>query len=391
MKNLHQLTIITMILSGIGLSQTSMAALMSGGPAEGWTQTEIALETSSVSTTMNTFGSSLLTSLQKNFANLMDAISVATKQSAINGSNESDNIRRTGNILVSAIKSQRMTAQIAQAYVDYGLATGQGYDPCGTLLKNKTMDRGFSDVKEGVNKTISSFAAINGNMVTSVGDWEQAQVQLHRDKFCSQSEADAGLCTVSKVPSGDTNGALFFQAADKGSLVDQAREAYINNLLGAPNSAIDRTQGKTAAAQDFLFEQNHQSALLSIPAYSLAMIDGNNTRIPTSGNKSPNEMLLNRVNQYFGGGEAKDWMGSLARQTPRGLIVETAKVEGLQAWIKSKQIQQNDRIIANLAALVISAGDIQSKNGSSINGDAQRKAKEAAALARQNNINSGIK
>ena len=389
--NARKLTIMALALVGIGVSSNSIAALVGGGPAEGWTQSEIAFETTSVSTTMNTFGASTLTALQKNFQSLMDAIAVATKQTAVNGSTESDNIRRTGNILVAAIKSQRMTSQIAQAYVDYGLATGQGYDPCGTLIKNKTMDRGFSDVKEGINNKVTGFAAISGNLVASVGDWETAQVKLHRDKFCSQSEADAGLCTVSTVPSGDTNGALFFQAADKGSLVTQAREAYINNLLGSPNARLDASAGKTAAAQDFMFEQNHQSALLSIPAYSLAMIDGNNTRIPSSGNKSPNEMLTNRVNQYFGGGEAKDWMGSLARQTPRGLLVETAKVEGLQAWINLKKTQQNDRIIANLAALVLTAGDIQGKNGSSINGDAQRKAREAAASARQNNINSGIK
>jgi len=100
-----------------------------------------------------------------------------------------------------------------------------------------------------------------------------------------------------------------------------------------------------------------QSAMMSIPAYSLAMIDAANTQSPEYGGKSPNEVLALRVNQYFGGEEAKEWSGSMARQSTRGLLVEHAKMAGLQAWVRQRQFEQSERIEVNLAALLVMAVD----------------------------------
>jgi hypothetical protein len=61
-------------------------------------------------------------------------------------------------------------------------------------------------------------------------------------------------------------------------------------------------------------------------------------------------MMQLRVNQYFGGKEAQQWAATLTRQEPRGLLVELAKIEGTSTWINQKQYEQNQRIIANLAA-----------------------------------------
>ena len=104
-----------------------------------------------------------------------------------------------------------------------------------------------------------------------------------------------------------------------------------------------------------MFEKNRKDSLLSIPAYSLAMIDANNTRSEEFQGKSPNEMMKLRVNQYFGGKEAQQWSSSMAAQTPRGLIVEATKMAGLEVWMRHKQYEQGQRMEANLAALVLSS------------------------------------
>jgi hypothetical protein len=185
----------------------------------------------------------------------------------------------------------------------------------------------------------------------------QERVARHRDKFCTPSEAAAGLCTVSTLPGGDTNAALLFEPADPGSLKVQARSAYIQHVLGEPDEAIAADAGESPAGEAFLVAKNKKDSLLSVPAYSLAMIDAANMRSEKMAGKSPNEILRLRVNQYFGGKEAEQWSGALARQQPRGLLVEAVKMSGLEVWIHHKQYEQNQRLEANLAALVLATGE----------------------------------
>jgi hypothetical protein len=126
-------------------------------------------------------------------------------------------------------------------------------------------------------------------------------------------------------------------------------------VLGTPDQAIPAAVGKSPLGQDYLLQKNNKDALLSIPAYSLSMIEAANTQSADLGNKSPNDVLTLRVNQYFGGKEAQDWASVLTAQSERGLMVEAVKMGGLEAWIHHKQLQQNQRLELNLAALAMAA------------------------------------
>jgi len=185
----------------------------------------------------------------------------------------------------------------------------------------------------------------------------QDRLATHRNKFCTSTEADAGLCSVSTLPGGDTNAALLFEPADEQSLTTDARTAYIQHIMGPPDQALDKIAGATPAGEAYMVQKNRKDSLMSVPAYSLAMIDAANTRSTEFGGKSPNEVLTLRVNQYFGGSEAEQWSGNLARQSQRGLLVEAAKMGGLEVWLHQKQYEQNQRLSANLAALVIASSD----------------------------------
>ena len=180
----------------------------------------------------------------------------------------------------------------------------------------------------------------------------------HYQNFCTADEAKAGLCKVSQLPGGDVNAALMFEPASPNTLKAKARKAYIQNVVGEPIVLPQtlKTAGETTT-EPLMLAVARQSAITSIPAYSLAMIDAANTQSAEYGGKSPNEVLALRVNNYFGGEEAKEWSGSMARQSTRGLLVEHAKMAGLQTWVRQRQFEQGERIEANIAALLVMAAE----------------------------------
>ena len=327
---------ISLMLSG----RASQAALYGGGPAEGWTIAQIVASASAVIDTISSFASSLVGQILSSSEGTLSAIGVATKQEALSANIVSDGIRQSSEQLLNAIRAQRQSEQVTRAYLDYNAATGQGYDPCGTNVKNKTMDVAFETLASQAKTAVGLPDVAPGRLVSSVGKAMQNRLDTHRSKFCTPSEASAGLCSVGQLPGGDTNAALLFDAAPAGSIQTQARYAYIQHVLGTPDQKLDKSAGSTPAGETFLIVKNRKDALLSIPAYSLAMIDAANTQ-----------------SAQFGGKEAEQWSGSMARQTQRGLLVEANKMAGLEAWIHHKQYEQNQRLEANLAALLLASSD----------------------------------
>ena len=338
-------------------SGVAYAALYGFGPAESWTIQQIASQTTEVSGNIASFGASFSSQMQTKFEQIISAVAVATKQEALSANIVSDGTRQASEQLVNAVRAQRQSDQIATAYLNYHPATGQGYDPCGTNAKNKTMDLAFETAAVQAKAGVGMTDVAPGRLVTSTGQAMQERLNLHRSKFCTASEANAGLCTISELPGGDTNASLLFEPAQAGSLQTEARYAYRQHVLGPPDQKLESSAGKSLAGEAFMMAKNRKDSLLSVPAYSLAMIDAANTQSEQLGGKSPNEVLKLRVNQYFGGVEAEQWSGAMARQTKRGLLVESAKMAGLEVWIHHKQYEQNQRLEANLAALLLASAD----------------------------------
>lgn len=355
MKIKHKLIVAAVLSSTV--SGFAYASLYGFGPAEMWTIEAIAAETAEVSANITAFGGTFGANLQTKFELLISSVAVATKQEALSANVVVDGTRQASEQLVNAVRAQRQSDQVAHAYLDYNPATGQGYDPCGTNAKNKTLDVAFTTMYKNAAAAVGMTDVAPGRLVDSQAAAMQARLDNHRSKFCTSSEADAGLCSLSQLPGGDTNAALLFEAAPSGSLKNDARNAYMSHVLGAPDEKLDKAAGSTLAGETYLVTKNRKDALLSVPAYSLAMINEANKQSAQFGNKSPNEVLKIRVNQYFGGKEAEQWSGSLARQTTRGLLVEATKMAGLETWIHHKQYEQNQRLEANLATLVLASSD----------------------------------
>ncbi len=348
---------VTAVVGSLLVSGVAYGALYGGGPAETWTIGMISALTGAVVAQLAAFQALFMAQSQLRFEQLISAVAVATKQEGVSANQVVDATRNAGQTLVNAVRAQRINDATIKAYLDYSPTTGQGYDACGTIVRNRTLDKAFDDVPGLARQTVAQLDAAPGATVDSRVGAMANRLNMHRTKFCTPAEASAGLCSVGSVPGGDTNAGLLFTGVDIESDEALARKAFIQNVIGAPDERISSDAGKSPAGQAYLFEKNRKDSLLSIPAYSLAMIDANNTRTEAYGGKSPNEMMKLRVNQYFGGKEAQQWSSSMAAQTTRGLIVEATKMAGLEVWMRHKQYEQGQRLEANLAALVLGSTD----------------------------------
>ncbi|MEM8515182.1 hypothetical protein RCH14_004542 [Massilia sp. MP_M2] len=362
MDFLKKLTPGAAILATCFVSGSAGAALYGFGPAESWTIAQITKLSTAISSQIGTFGTTFGANMAVKFEQAISAVAVATKQESLGASIVSDASRDSAAQLVNAVRAQRSSDQIASAMLDFNPATGQGHEPCLTTAKNRTLDAAFDALGRVAKANVAALDLAPGRMVSSVGAAMTQRLATHRDKFCTQGEASAGLCSLSSLPGGDTNASLLFEPTDPGSLQQQAQQAFTQHVLGAPDAMIAKEAGQTPAGQHYMLTKNSKDALLSIPAYSMSMIQAANTRSPDLANKSPNEVLKLRVNQYFGGKEAQDWSKTLTAQSERGLMVEAAKLGGLEVWLHHKQYQQNQRLEMNLAALVLAQSEEAKRN-----------------------------
>lgn len=338
------------------MTGSASALMYGGGPAEGWTIQQIASMTTSVASNITTFGATFGANMAIKYEEVISAVAIATKQESLAGSVVSDGVKDSAEQLVNAVRAQNLSDQATVAHLNYNSATGQGYEPCLVAAQNRTLDIAFDKTGTAAVASVAALDVAPGRLVGSTGAAMMQRLSDHRNKFCSQAESDAGICTLSALPGGDVNAALLFEPTAPGSLKQQAQAAYIQHVLGAPDQAIPASAGLTPAGQQYMLAKNSKDALLSIPAYSLAMIRAANTQEADFNNKSPNEILKIRVNQYFGGKEAQKWSSVLTAQSERGLMVEAVKMGGLEVWLHHKQFQQNQRLEMNLAALALASG-----------------------------------
>ncbi|MFM2344506.1 MAG: hypothetical protein RLZZ210_1117 [Pseudomonadota bacterium] len=337
------------------------AGLVPSGPAEIWTIGAIAALTSTSIGAITAFGTAFSTSMQFNFERIISAVAVATKQEAMSANNVGEGMQKSAQVLVTAMKSQKQAEDIAQTTMNYAPDSGQGFQPCQTTKQNETLNQAFDAAEKNIGLEIETMDTDNkpGFMVKSKSEAIGDRLQSHYKLFCTKSEAKQGLCSESKLAGADINAAYLFKASKKDSDEDKARLAYIEHIMGEPDEPVEGNIGTNLEAKVKFMHKINKDALISIPAYSLQAVRLANLQQKEYQNYSPNQLLKARVNQYFGGEEANKWAGQLARQTERGLLVEALKMHGLETWLHQKQYQQNQRLEANLAALLVMDGKIK--------------------------------
>ena len=116
------------VIGSIFASGTIFAALYGGGPAEAWTEAQIAAHVAAVNAHIAAFGTSYSAQMQAQYEQTISAIAVATKQEALAANIVSDSTRNAAQQLVNAVSSQQTADLITKNLLDYSPLTGQGFN-----------------------------------------------------------------------------------------------------------------------------------------------------------------------------------------------------------------------------------------------------------------------
>lgn len=94
----------------------------------------------------------------------------------------------------------------------------------------------------------------------------QAIAQLHLQRYCSQPEADAGLCTVSQVPNADQRATSLFQEAtlDSQDAVNAANDFTTNLIQPIVPAALRGDQLTSVMGQDEAVRRRSYNARMSL-------------------------------------------------------------------------------------------------------------------------------
>jgi hypothetical protein len=317
--------------------------------------------------------------IQDNTEEITKALGVATKQEQVVGESIADTLVRTAQTYMSTLQTVDQNQRIQDAALKYGV-TGQGYRACNVVAKNKELAQAPKEVQVTAATIVSNTGNQPGSLTHDATEERNIRVQEHRDKFCTVTEAQSGVCNLSDLPGGDTNASLLFQAVYPDSKEAEARVAVRRNMLGERDAALPVASARSPAGQEYLFALNHKASMLAFPAYSLAVIDAQNLKqfADEKGDlQSANDILEKTVSRYYGGQEALEWQKSMLAQEPRGLLVEAARIEGLEVWMDQQSYEQGLRMEGLLAALVLSTAEPFK---------AQTKKAERAALKHQTTV-----
>lgn len=286
------------------------------------------------------------------------AIKVATEQEALGAQLVAENAIQTKQALAASYQAGQIQANIAKKLVDYG-ARGQGVSPCLVISENTIMDTALRLAADNAKAKVEDTDNAPGRLMPSKEAAVNHRAAIH-NKFCSESEVAQGMqCNgVSPLPAADQNSAILTTPKAPNSLAAQASIAYRQNLLGKPDVALPEAVGQTPAGQAYLMATNRKSALNSFPAMSLAYIEAMNELNPDLKDKdgnpmSANDALLETVGRYYGGKDSKEWQEKMIQQQPRGLLAETARMEGLSLYMQFIKHKSYNRLLGNAAALSI--------------------------------------
>lgn len=323
---------------------------------------------------INSTSQSLRRNIDNSTESIVSALRVAVKQKAQASNQITDANTKNSQAIATGLQALIQSDAMKKAQFAYSGRTGQGFKSCEVLAENTNMSSANGQISGQAADLATRTTQVGGKLVGSQQEIIDERLNVHRSEFCTVAEAQSGQCTLSKLPGGDTNAALLFTSVTPGSKESLARHYVRENILGTPDKALSAGTARTPASKDYLQAINQKSALLAMPAYSLAVIDAQNTKSfkdPEGKMVSANELIDQTIGRYYGGAEAKKWQMSMAMQDPRGLLKESNIINGVSVYLDLQSYKQSLREEGLLSALLLAKAqpikdDVKDKYGQSV-------------------------
>lgn len=253
--------------------------------------------------------------------------------------------------------------------MDYNSATGQGFDPCGEIKRSQNVavaiGEAATDMKE---KVIREIDAAPGRFVTDQSVVVAQRLKDAKGLYCTADEAKAGLCGSAGSQAGkDVDASHFFTSFHQVSPQNDAKSAMLNNMYGVPYQAVSKDTFATPSGKSFLDAKRSEDAIRSVSQASMKSIQSWTEAKGDADNGSASvlDTLAKKVGTYAGGDNYAEWEKSKASQSERGLLVEYAKMMAAELYMLHADYQQQERMEAIVASLVV----LQQRAASAQRGD----------------------
>lgn len=346
MKATNVFALLTMILSSSLFTwNTAVAGSCSWAPDSAWENTHRAVE-QGLMKNFDVDKNLILAQMTSGYQRLISAFKVDTSQRGIDGQRVSVTTNKAGEALSSVLVQNDVNRQILKAQADFG-ADGLSVDPCNNdLIENISNSIGTYKQNAANYMSTENIMAASGS-VTSPTEAIQKSLSLHKKMFCSPSEKKFGLCeTVGKEASADVDIKTLFNP--KAS--NQAKDAFVNNLVGLPVRKPNKQEAKTPEGAIMLVDAMRAEAARSPAIVSLAILRSQSEE--ENGQRSVNQSLDDIIDKYGGGEQYEKWYAELGTKNEKGLLTELNKIRSLEVKIRSLKSDSNTRIAAMLASIL---------------------------------------
>ncbi|MFK2912779.1 hypothetical protein [Pseudomonas sp. 3HC3] len=299
---------------------------------------------------------SLSALLETESQRLTSAIAILTKQKALAANQIAEAGHNAAQQTATGLKVLAQTQRVKQSRFDYGGEFGQGFSPCSvyatrTLISARDADMG-TEVRQRVKSEIVAAPGTYAEPISA-----QAALVKARKQFCTQDQADSGLCeSVGSLPGADLTVATLFEPVMENEPLYQAKVGFVNNVAGLPDGPVPASAGKSAATEDYALSKARKDALVSPALASLKAIQLDYSGV--EGTETGTDLPLavhfrNEVKRYSGNTPQYDsWARVMAAQNERGALIEILKIKALDLAILEKQYRQYESMEAQLASLV---------------------------------------
>lgn len=346
---------------------------------------------------------------------ITDAVFILSNQKALTTEQIARSIKDNTQIQANAQQSINQTKRYQQAIRDYG-PQGLGYNICEVSIKRESIKDATLATQKAVEGMVETEITARAGRYANKSKAMATRLALHKKYYCTDGQAQAGLCTGAGERAGASlSASTMFQPSDYLSAEYNDKSALINNMVGLPDDPVPFAQAASTSGQAYADLKRRKDAIKSTAMTSLKSIQADWSNIPNhethtpptpaaqAGVKTEKEQLVqeapktttpvgdmggvkppegsskaaaegspakkesvddvrsrslmvqvqNDVARYLGGGaDYEAWSKTLTGQEEKGVLTEVLKVKALRLYLQTQEFKQLQRMEAMFAANV---------------------------------------